>query len=246
VSKESSPLCEILPWDSEFFGFKIARVSKTTLTDFEAEAIDRWCDQSGVKCIYFATDTSDSDSARAAEGSGYRIVDVRMTFQASVGSGFRVPGSGSSQLATATESDIPQLQKIASDSYRITRFYADPNFDRARADALYVEWVTKSVHGYADAVLVVKDEENVLGFVSCHIKPEDKSGSIGLVGVSENARGKGIGKQVVFAALEWFAEHGCKSVTVVTQGRNIAAQRLYAACGFLPAKTELYFHKWYE
>ena len=32
---------------------------------------------------------------------------------------------------------------------------------------------------------------------------------------------------------------------VVTQGRNIAGQRLYQRCGFLTRSVELWYHKWY-
>ena len=38
---------------------------------------------------------------------------------------------------------------------------------------------------------------------------------------------------------------GAQAVTVVTQGRNRAAQRLYQQCGFLSRDLQLWYHKWY-
>jgi hypothetical protein len=32
---------------------------------------------------------------------------------------------------------------------------------------------------------------------------------------------------------------------VVTQGNNLAAQRLYQTCGFLSRDLQLWYHKWY-
>jgi hypothetical protein len=34
-------------------------------------------------------------------------------------------------------------------------------------------------------------------------------------------------------------------MTVVTQGRNRGAQRLYQQCGFLSRDLQLWHHKWY-
>jgi dTDP-4-amino-4,6-dideoxy-D-galactose acyltransferase len=50
----------------------------------------------------------------------------------------------------------------------------------------------------------------------------------------------------VNASLGWFAQHGCDRVQVVTQGRNLAAQRLYQRAGFLTADLKLWYHKWYQ
>ena len=46
------------------------------------------------------------------------------------------------------------------------------------------------------------------------------------------------------SALDWFATQGVEKVTVVTQGRNGAAQRLYQRCGFVTGSIHLWYHKW--
>jgi ribosomal protein S18 acetylase RimI-like enzyme len=35
-------------------------------------------------------------------------------------------------------------------------------------------------------------------------------------------------------------------VSVVTQGRNVAAQRLYQRAGFVTASTQLWYHRWLD
>jgi ribosomal protein S18 acetylase RimI-like enzyme len=56
----------------------------------------------------------------------------------------------------------------------------------------------------------------------------------------------GVGRKLVVASLGWFDAHGADRVTVVTQGRNIAAQRLYQRCGFLTRSTGLWYHRWFS
>ncbi|MGP0101640.1 MAG: GNAT family N-acetyltransferase, partial [Solirubrobacteraceae bacterium] len=68
---------------------------------------------------------------------------------------------------------------------------------------------------------------------------------IGLLGVSPQARRKGIGKNLVLAAIDWFRTQGVPSVTVVTQGNNLPAQRLYQQHGFLSHDLQIWYHKWY-
>jgi dTDP-4-amino-4,6-dideoxy-D-galactose acyltransferase len=63
--------------------------------------------------------------------------------------------------------------------------------------------------------------------------------------MAEDARGGGLGRELVRAALTRIAESGAREASVVTQGANVAAQRLFQACGFRTASTKLWFHRWY-
>jgi len=139
--------------------------------------------------------------------------------------------------------DLPALLPIASTSYGDTRFYQDPRFDRKACDRLYEIWLEKSCNGYANAVLVADNGREPVGFITCHLMPDD-AGNIGLVGVSDTAKGRGIGRALVQAALDWFAQQKRSYVTVVTQERNVAAQKLYQRCGFSLQDTDLWFHRW--
>jgi ribosomal protein S18 acetylase RimI-like enzyme len=92
-------------------------------------------------------------------------------------------------------------------------------------------------------VLVALDTGKPVGYISCHLKGQ--IGQIGLLGVSANAQGKGYGSQLIEAAFCWFAEHGAGEVSVVTQGRNVGAQRVYQKYGFLTKSVHLWYHRWF-
>ena len=97
---------------------------------------------------------------------------------------------------------------------------------------------------HAGAVLVAKGERHAAGYVSCHV--DGAAGEIGLFAVSEEARGRRLGRDLMDAACVWFAGHGVTRVTVVTQGTNVRAQRTYQRRGFLIGKVELWYHRWFR
>ena len=142
--------------------------------------------------------------------------------------------------------DLSALQMIARTAFRGTRFFNDRHFPRPRVEELYSTWMTLDARGRAQAVWVaVSAADQPLGCISCHLDPARHSGLIGLVCVDPAAQGKGIGKRLVQAAIDWFCAEGASTISVVTQGANLAAQRLYQQCGFLSRDTRLWYHKWY-
>ena len=65
------------------------------------------------------------------------------------------------------------------------------------------------------------------------------SGMIDELVVSNEYQGKGIGTQLVLAAIETCRQLGCCEVEVSTQRRNLKARRFYRKCGF--DKAEILF-----
>ena len=243
-------LCRLLDWDSEFFGRKIASTNVVALGPVEVEAVLAWCRAQAIDCLYHLSDATDLATLRAIEQREFRLVDIRVTLdrkldppRALANAPQHAPTAASS-IRRARPSDVAILRAIASKSYTDSRFYADSNFDRARCDELYATWIEKSCGGWAEAVWVAENAGIPAGFVTCHAR-EQRRGEIGLLGIGEEARGRGLGRYLIERALDWFTEAGLARVTVVTQGKNVAAQRLYQSCGFRSAKVELWHHRWF-
>jgi dTDP-4-amino-4,6-dideoxy-D-galactose acyltransferase len=241
-----SKICQFLEWDSQFFGKKIAKVTDNFLTPETTSVILNWCESHEIDCLYFLADSNDATTIRLAEANGFRFVDIRLTFERYVDTGL-VPNNGdfSGSIRSNTASDIPALRDIARLNHRDSRFYFDSNFYLSQCDALYKTWIDQSCRGYADAVLVVTIKDQPVGYISCHLRGQSR-GQIGLLGIDAKHRGKGLGRHLVSAAFHWFNERDVAQVTVVTQGRNCPAQRLYQRCGFLTQKVELWYHRWFE
>jgi dTDP-4-amino-4,6-dideoxy-D-galactose acyltransferase len=242
----TSDLCAILDWDTAFFGMQIARVRQDTLTAGEAQAIDAWCRTKAVECLYFLARSDEPSVLRVAQMYGFDLVDIRVTCLRELPADASIGDSSSQVIVRPAEpADVAFLRKIARSSHTDTRFYADEHFPRHLCAALYDTWILRSCTGYADTVFVAEAEAAPAGYISCHLDAASSAGSIGLVGVDKLAQGMGVGQALVRRALDWFATQKTRTVSVVTQGRNIAAQRLYQKNGFLTTSIQIWYHKWY-
>ena len=240
-----SAMCERLPWDSDFFGFPVARVMGGTLDTDGSRSVLAWCTAERVRFLYFLANDHVPSWAAAAD-AGFRLVDVRveMVLDGSwpkLTRGALSPGVG---LREATIRDFDDLLPIAASAHTDSRFFVDSAVPRDKAHDLFRTWLRRSVEGaIADVVFVVEVEGRAVSYVTATLA--QGVGSIGLVGVAASARGRGVGLAMIHRALEWFAAGGAREVRVVTQARNTMAQRVYQRCGFLTGSTRMWFHRWF-
>ncbi len=234
-------LARELIWDSDFFGFPTAQTTTGSPTEMETREIMEWCQRSGIRCLYLLADAADTDTLRIVEKAGFRLADLRITLALSP----LVDTLPTEAVREATWQDLAQLKEIATTSHRDSRFYHDPGFPRELCDKLYETWIERSVTSdFAQQVFVAELNGRLVGYVSCHL--DTRGARIGLLAVDEQARGRGFGTRLIRQALYFFREHSCTSVTVVTQGRNLGAQRLYQKSGFRTQSVELWYHKWFK
>jgi len=236
VATEGEP-CMVLDWDTEFWGVRIGRVHGDRLVP---ERVDAWADDHGVTCLYFLA-RDEPGAAAAAEQAGFRFMDVRVELARSAGD-----GELAAPLREAGAEDETPLRRLARENHRTTRFYADPRFPDERCDDLYEAWIASSLEGWADVVLVAELEGRPVGYMTVHADDAAGRGLLGLSSVAPEARRRGLGQALVRGAVGWCGGRGLTEVAVVTQGRNVAALRVFETCGFRIRDVRLWFHKWYE
>lgn len=238
-------LCDFLPWDTDHFGLRIGRVNRRHLTEASVQEIVEWQNSEAIECLYFLADFDDPETARLAQAYNFQLVDIRITLEWTSGRGQLARFDPDSQLTMRSfqPADVPILMEIAKKSHTDTRFFFDQNFPREKCESLYEIWVRGSCENPADQVLVAEVGGLTVGYITFKVTDETE-GQISLVGIEKQARGKGVGKSLVNAALDWFAGRNVRSVQVITQGRNVAAQRLYQKCGFATRSVQLWYHRW--
>jgi dTDP-4-amino-4,6-dideoxy-D-galactose acyltransferase len=249
-------LCRFLEWDSRFFGRNIACVTVEYLDARQHEQVQSWCEDNAIDCLYFLADP-DGENINRTQANGFCLRDVRVTLERRrVVQEQAVQEQAVQEVEAALHSlsitpyapqDLHALRSLAGISHRDTRFYRDGNFPADLCDRLYETWIEKSCQGQADAVFVARSGGQAVGYVTCHLEANNdvRAGSIGLIGVATAAQRKGFGQALIETAVQWFDQRGAERVSVVTQGHNVAAQRLYQKCGFVTCEVRFWFHRWF-
>jgi len=247
MKKKIEP-CRFLKWDTDFFGFRIARINKEYLDQDFLNRVFRWCRDNDIECLYFLADSDDPKTITLAEDNGFHLVEVRITLERSLkewppDSLIQVPPN--LIIRPSCKDDIPLLLRIGGGSYLDSRFYLDPCFPQEKCRAYYETWIKKSCKGRADLVLVAEMKGQVVGYITGVVARDKPEGFVELLSVKPAMRKIGVGQELVKSLLDWFNRKGVSYVKVVTQGRNIAAQRIFQRLGFSTYSCQLYYHKWF-
>ena len=241
---DPSSIAKLLPWDSNFFGQKIARVNGNELDAVKAKRINTWAIENKVACLYFLASSENDNTILCAEANGYHFVDLRVTLYCPLN---KLPtfAEQSNSIRFAVEKDIPALKQIAAINHTNSRFFTDQHFDRNKCRELYEVWIEKCVVDPDSRVFVWDDQGEASAYVTAKLQ-SNKVGAIELVGLAPRLQGKGYGKQLIAAALNFFSSNGMEAAETVTQGRNLHALKLYQKCGFFIQSIEMWYHKWME
>ena len=123
--------CELLPWDTEFFGCRIARVCGDTLRQEQAMQMDDWCRSNYVRGLYFLSRADDPATIQTAEQHGFGLVDIRGTFEHLMMNSrepIHADPSAGTCLRPVQPDDLPGLQAMARTGHTDTRFFSDSHF----------------------------------------------------------------------------------------------------------------------
>jgi dTDP-4-amino-4,6-dideoxy-D-galactose acyltransferase len=239
-------VCQLLDWDTQFFGLRIARANVNRLDPEVARSLLAWCCEHKIDCLYFLADADDPVTVRLAEANQFKLVDLRVTLRVDLAAQpvahKTAPGV---TIAPVAATEVPALREIAAGSHHDSRFYADPGFATARVNALYETWIEQSCQDKAKVVFVAHWQGQVAGYLACACD-STQTGRISLIAVATGFQGQGIGGALVETGLDWFRKQQLQDVCVVTQGRNTRAMRMYERFGFTVQAIQLWYHRWFS
>jgi dTDP-4-amino-4,6-dideoxy-D-galactose acyltransferase len=154
---------ERLPWDSEFFGYGVARLQGIiplraggycAEADY-APAVDALISLArgrNVRYLFAVVDSRDLPTSRALTTRGFSLIETRLHFHISL----RHYQHRRYRCRLATEADLPCLIELARAADNpFDRFNADPFIGKANAARLIETWIRASLlHGFADATCI--------------------------------------------------------------------------------------------
>ena len=179
------------------------------------------------------------------------MVDTKLTYSNdNLRASLRDDG-GSRKLANDDIGDIVQftgsaptkeLITLAYDSGTYSRFNTDQKLSENQFKAMYKAWIENSVNGKAaDATYVIYENEKIIAMFTWK-KINKTTGDIGLLAVSSDYRGQGLGRQSLEKAKLIAAQQSLDRITVVTQQLNVPACKLYESVGFQISRKNKFFH----
>jgi ribosomal protein S18 acetylase RimI-like enzyme len=206
---------EILPWDSEFFGARIARGS---VADLE-EARRR-----GVDCLYVVVGARDFGALKRVVLGGGILVALRAELGARL--------VGRRRRATRRPLEVANMHGLARQLASSSRFMADPHFDRAKVGEMYEVWVDRC---FEEGSVVASPDGLAAG------RAVDGEAQVELVYVKPSARRRGLAKRLVSDLL---LDLDADRAVVATEAANARALRLYRRLGFRLRKVDAIAHVW--
>lgn len=128
------------------------------------------------------------------------------------------------QIRELTESDAEKCRDIANEAFADE---IERGMDKFTKEYFIKQSKTKNVK------LVVAEEEEVLGFLRVTDANKYVPAQLHLVAVDKNARGKGIGQQLVQYAIDYVNENNWKKMRLFTRPWNTAMRKISEKKGFI-------------
>jgi len=116
---------------------------------------------------------------------------------------------------------------------------------KPETSAGYASFLSAQLEAPDKAVLVADDNGDVIGYAYAAVEGYDYMALRGPAGILHDIivdpehRGRGVGRLLLNAALEFFRSRGVPQVVLSTAERNEAAQRLFANVGFRRTMIEM-------
>jgi ribosomal protein S18 acetylase RimI-like enzyme len=202
----------------------------------------------GIHLLYWAIAPERQpaeDLLRAYTGS---LVDRKTTWVATLPSGTR---NGHAPTGFSIDEfprgpALTSLRDLAVTAGAYSRFRVDSRVPVEKWRSLFHLWMERSTkREMADQVLVVRPEaspSDIQGVVT--VAKGKRDYRIGLIAVNEVVRGVGLGTHLLYAAHDWLIGNSVRVVTVVTQGDNQPACRLYERAGYRILNVKHIYHFW--
>ena len=143
-------------------------------------------------------------------------------------------------------SDLDALHQITIDSF------AAVSFDQMVESRFGIlgghDWrwrkaqqIDADVAANAPGIFIAEEEGKILGYITTTIDRDANKGRIPNMAVVSAARGKGVGRQLLQHALEYFRSEELAFAVIETMDGNEAGKHLYPSCGFVEISRQIQY-----
>lgn len=230
---------EILNWDTNFFGFKVAKIKNDFFHNERVNILESLFEKN-IKLSYYSSSYPIPDHYYNNGLYDINLIIRRIPIIKKLHSITAIHDKISSYDKDHLDTDLSNLAQLAGSQ---GRFGNDPKISKEKCDELFKIWMSNCVKKVmADEVLVYKEGNKILGFVT--IKLEKDIAYAPLFAVYREFEGKGISFALMRAAETVAAKGGAEVLMSGTQERNLKALKVYERFGFRFGKPEYVYHLW--
>ena len=150
-------------------------------------------------------------------------------------------------IRTATREDLEPLGRLGALLMRV-HYEFDPQRFLAPGDDPEggYAWFLETQLAEPDVVILVAEQGGqIVGYIYAGLEPvswkelRGPAGFIHDIVVDEPARGSGLARELIAAAVDWLNQRGAPRVMLWTAAQNTRAQGLFEAAGFRKTMTEM-------
>lgn len=218
-----------MEWDSGFFNLKVGEMNAKESSDS--------LDKDDYDLLYVV---SPEDFELTLSGFENSFSEQKIKFYKEL----KQTQQLSDHVFSYTETDdIQEVYQLAFESGKHSRFLLDKKFAPEKFKELYRLWIDNSVSkSFADDVLVYKYDGKTVGLLT--YKTQGKNAFVGLIAVSSQQQGKGIGGIMLQHLETLLYQKGIQSLTIPTQYENQQACYFYSKQGYTISEKTHIKHYW--
>ena len=94
---------------------------------------------------------------------------------------------------------------------------------------------------HSDGIFVAEDDTRILGYITTTIDRPAGKGRIPNLAIVAEARGQGLGRQLIEHAIAYFRREGLAYAMIETMAGNETGKHLYPSCGFTEVARQVHF-----
>jgi dTDP-4-amino-4,6-dideoxy-D-galactose acyltransferase len=220
-----------LSWDSHFWQEKIGSLDIGSFYDNN----DIKDELKGYAFVQALVPIEKNDVVLKLNKLGFSLADLRVTLSKKIINTL-LDNSDLTIKKLSLEDESSSLD-IIKGQFTKSRYLKTNIFSSSKVEDFYKVWIHNAILGLHDNECLGAFSKDKLIAV-CSLKFTSSVAQIGLFGVHSSVQGKGVGKDFLIKIHNYLLEKSFNELSVVTQGENINAIKLYNRAGFELNKYE--------
>ncbi len=143
-------------------------------------------------------------------------------------------------------SDLDELRRMTIEAF--DGIAIDQNVEKQFGPMAGHDWrwrkarhVDEDCEANPSGIFVAEENGKVVGYISTRLDREAGKGRIPNLAVARAARGRGLGRQLIEFALDYFRREGMSFAMIETMDNNPVGQHLYPSCGFVEVGRQIHY-----